>query len=57
MTTHYKVKLTPDALIVRVTEELEEVIYGTEKYLPVKKAERIVNQLNNGEIINWDDLN
>lgn len=57
MTTHYKVRLNPDALIVRVEDEREEVIYGTENYLPVKKAERIVKQLNNGEKLDWDELN
>ena len=57
MTTHYKVRLNPDALIVRVEDEREEVIYGTENYLPVKKAERIVEQLNSGQVIDWDNLN
>lgn len=57
MNTHYKVKLTPHPLIIRVQDETEEVIFGTEKYIPVKKAERIVKQLNNGEKINWDELN
>jgi hypothetical protein len=57
MTTHYKVRLNPDALIVRVEDEREEVIYGTENYLPVKKAERIVEQLNSGQVIDFDNLN
>ena len=57
MTTHYKVRLNPDALIVRVEDEREEVIYGTENYLPVKKAERIVEQLNSGQVIDWDNFN
>lgn len=57
MNTHYKVRLNPDALIVRVEDEREEVIYGTENYLPVKKAERIVEQLNNGEKLDFDNLN
>ena len=57
MTTHYKVRLNPDALIVRVEDEREEVIYGTENYLPVKKAEIIVKQLNSGEVIDWDNFN
>lgn len=57
MNTYYKVKLTPHPIIVRVQDETEEVIFGNEKYIPVKKAERIVKQLNNGEKINWDELN
>lgn len=57
MNTHYKVKLTPHPLIIRVQDNIEEVIFGNEKYIPVKKAERIVKQLNNGEKINWDELN
>lgn len=57
MTTHYKVRLNPDALIVRVEDEREEVIYGTENYLPVKKAEIIVKQLNSGQVIDFDNLN
>lgn len=57
MNTHYKVKLTPHPLIIRVQDNTEEVIFGNEKYIPVKKAERIVKQLNNGEKINWDELN
>lgn len=57
MNTHYKVRLNPDALIVRVEDEREEVIYGTENYLPVKKAEIIVKQLNSGQVIDFDNLN
>lgn len=57
MNTHYKVKLTPHPLIIRVQDNTEEVIYGNEKYIPVKKAERIVKQLNNGEKLDWDELN
>lgn len=56
MNTHYKVKLTPHALIVRVQDNIEEVIFGIDKYIPVKKAERIVKQLNNGEKLDFDNL-
>lgn len=56
MKTHYKVKLLPNPLIIRVENEREEVIFGNDKYISIKKAENIAEQLNNGIIINFDNL-
>lgn len=56
MKTHYKVKLLPNPLIIRVENEREEVIFGNDKYISIKKAENIAEQLNNGITINFDNL-
>lgn len=55
MKAHYKVQLTPNPVIVRVTGDIEEVIY--DKYLKISTAERIRDDLNKGYAIDWDDLN
>lgn len=50
----YKVKLTPNPVIVRVLDDQEEVIY--DRHLKIHKAENVVLQLNLGAPLNWDDL-
>jgi hypothetical protein len=57
MNTYYKVKLNPHPLIIKVKDEIEEIIFGLNKYISVKKAEQIVRQLNNGEQIDFNNLN
>jgi len=56
MKANYKVKLLPNPLIIRVENEKEEVIFGSDKYISIRKAESIVEQLNNGITINFDNL-
>jgi hypothetical protein len=56
MKTTYRVKLTPHPIIVRVLDDTEEIIFD-KKHLKISKAERIVTDLNNGVIINFDNLN
>jgi hypothetical protein len=51
----YKVKIiNQNAQIVRVSEDVEEVI--EHKFLPVRKAEIVVAQLNLGHVLDWDNL-
>ena len=50
----YKVILTPNAQIVRVSEGREEII--EHPYFPVKVAERIADDLNKGYPLDWDKL-
>lgn len=52
----YRVKLTPHPIIIRQVDETQEIIFD-KKHLKIKKAERIVKDLNKGITINWDDLN
>ena len=56
MKTYYKVKLLPNPLIIRVENEQEEVIFGADKYISIRKAESIAEQLNNGISIDFDNL-
>lgn len=57
MNTYYKVKLTPHPIIVRVQDEIEEIIFGLNEYIPIKKAENIVKKLNTGQQIDFNNLN
>lgn len=56
MKPHYKVRLTPHPIIIRVVEDTEEIIFD-KKHLKISKAERIVSDLNNGLTIDFDNLN
>lgn len=50
----YKVKLTPNPIIVRVEDDQEEIIY--DRYMKIKVAESLCSALNNGLEINFDDI-
>lgn len=56
MKPHYRVKLTPNPVIVRVYEDTEEIIYD-KKHLKIRVAENLCKDLNDGFTINWDELN
>lgn len=56
MKPHYRVKLTPHPIIIRVQDDKEEIIFDR-KHLKISQAERIVAELNQGVIINFDNLN
>jgi len=56
MKTTYKVRLSPDPLIIRVQDSIEEIIFGLDKYISLAKSEMIVRQLNKGEVIDFDSL-
>lgn len=56
MKSHYRVKLTPNPVIVRVYEDTEEIIYD-KRHLKISVAENLVSDLNKGFTVNWDELN
>jgi len=56
MKTTYKVRLSPDPLIIRIQDSVEEIIFGLDKYISLAKSEMIVRQLNKGEVIDFDSL-
>lgn len=51
----YRTRFATSPILVKVTDEGEEIIYGHNKYVPIRKMEEICKQLNMGVKLDFEE--